>query len=299
MICLVCGNKNEKEFTQYLSLDYLSQCQKCGMVFMSEIKQAENYYQDKTSREFDSAKQNTRFRNCCNRLGEFKNFLNRRMNILDVGCNEGSFLKVARDAGYKITGLEPNTKLVEYARGQGLPVIEGTLEDFRPEQDFDVITLFNVLEHLKEPKAALDKVRSLLAPAGFLVLEIPNIGSFLAKKMKEDWEMITIEHFFYFSPKTIQSFLNNCGFKVRKISVRQFDEWHLGVKESLTRLGFNLFKTKKYPPMASPESKPAANIRRRKRVYVDSIRVVLSALVKIFKRGDYLLIVAQKCNENE
>jgi len=293
MNCLVCGNKNEEEFSNYLSLDYLRQCQKCGFVFMAEVRQVKDYYQHKISREFDSTKQNSRFRNCQDRLKIFKKFINPNMDILDVGCNEGSFLKVAQDFGYKILGLEPNDRLLNYAKSCNLPVIQGTIEDFKTEKNFDVITLFNVLEHLKEPTATIRKIDSLLSPGGYLVLELPNIDSYLAKKLKENWEMITIEHLFYFSPKTIKIFLADKGFLIKKISIRQFDEWNLGIKDSLARLGLHSFKTKKQFQLSSPGPKITQNSKQR-RTYLKPIRFLLSILVKIFRRGDYILIVAKK-----
>lgn len=292
MKCLICGN--EKKFNQYLSLDYLKECPECGFVFMAEIQQPEDYYEAKTSRRFDGQKQETRFRNCRNRLNSFKKFINRKMNILEVGCNEGSFLKIAKESGYEILGLEPNDKLVEYANNLNLPVVQGIIETFRPERQFDAIVLFNVLEHLKDPAGALRKMSSILSPGGYLVLEIPSIDSFLAKKQKEDWEMITVEHFSYFSQKTITAFLNSHGFSVKQISVRQFDEWHLGIKECLTRLGFNLFKTAKKPSVGSQGQESEAREFSQKHPYLNPVRVFMSFLVKILKRGDYILVVAQK-----
>jgi len=292
MKCLICGN--EKDFNQYLSLSYLKKCSKCGFVFMAEIQQPEDYYEAKTSRRFDNQKQETRFRNCRNRLDSFKKFLNQKTSILEVGCNEGSFLKIAQEAGYEILGLEPNDKLVEYAKNLNLPVVQGIIETFRPERRYDAIVLFNVLEHLKDPAGALQKMSSILSPAGYLVLEIPSIDSFLAKKQKENWEMITVEHFSYFSQKTITAFLNTYGFSVKQISVRQFDEWHLGIKECLIRLGFNLFKTAERSSVGDQNQESEIREFSQKHPYLNPVRFFLSFLVKVLKRGDYILVVAQK-----
>ncbi|MCD6283893.1 class I SAM-dependent methyltransferase [bacterium] len=100
------------------------------------------------------------------------------MKILDVGCHEGIFLKILKDKGYKVLGLEPNTEMVKYGRNMGLSIEQNFIEDFLTDRQFAMVTLFHVIEHLRRP----DKVLNFLKPEGYLVLELPNIESYSAKK---------------------------------------------------------------------------------------------------------------------
>ena len=181
--------------------------------------------------------------------------------------------------------------MVNYSRKLGVLIEQGLAEDFRTERKFEAIALFHVLEHLSEPKSIIGKVSGWLKKDGYLFLELPNIESFLARKMGSDWEMINSEHLWYFSPKTIKIFLEGNGFKTKRIYFRQFDEWNLGLGECLIRLGL------KRPAIKKNSLLPAKNILKKnsaKENFLALARKVLCFLVKFLKRGDYILIVAKK-----
>lgn len=97
--------------------------------------------------------------------------------LLDVGCGRGAFLDVARAHGLDTTGLEPSPAAASFA-AQRHPVIATPVAALTPRVgQFDVITLWDVLEHLADPGAALRSLRSLLSPGGFLVILTPMMGS--------------------------------------------------------------------------------------------------------------------------
>lgn len=95
--------------------------------------------------------------------------------ILDVGCGNGDFLKVAEDLGHAAVGIDPDPRAVELARGRGLDVRRGSLPRSGLEPgSFDHIFLAHVLEHLHRPVAALEEALALLAPGGRLWISQPN-----------------------------------------------------------------------------------------------------------------------------
>ncbi len=96
--------------------------------------------------------------------------------ILDVGSGSGEWLAALQQAGHRVSGVEPDPYYGEYARRQYGVEVEtaGILDLQRPENSFDVITLFHVLEHLPDPLAALLKFRGWLRPGGLLIIEVPN-----------------------------------------------------------------------------------------------------------------------------
>lgn len=293
MECLVCGN-NKDNFLDYFSANDLVRCQRCGFVFRigRQEKKEDYFHKEDYAERLTSEKQISRLRNCQGRLSSIRKIIKSNFAVLDIGCNEGFFLKTIQEAGGLGQGLEPNFKMVEFAQRLGLSVKRGTIEEFETKEKFNLVTLFHVLEHLQNPNQAIRKIGKWLKTKGYLVLESPNIESYLAKKMKESWPMLGQEHLSFFSPKTIRMFLEKNSFAVRKISFRQFDEWNLSINECLIRLGLRLPKRKNtLSSMASCHSGNRCFIRR---IILLLLRKILCLFVKIFKRGDYILVIAQR-----
>ena len=139
-----------------------------------------------------------------------------RRRLLDVGCGTGWFVGVAADAGWTATGLEVSRWAVGQARQRcpGATILSGRLEDADlPRASFDVVTLWNVLEHMSSPGEALARVRAWLAPTGHLFLALPNADSFTARRMGHAWVLLLREHLWYFDPSTIARLLRRWGFE--------------------------------------------------------------------------------------
>src|SRR5262245_22180597 len=96
--------------------------------------------------------------------------------LLDVGCATGIFLDGMRRLGWQVQGVEPTESAAQYARSRlGLEVFGGRLEEAGfADASFDAITLWDVLEHVHEPRVVLNELARLLRPGGLLVLSLPN-----------------------------------------------------------------------------------------------------------------------------
>ncbi len=96
--------------------------------------------------------------------------------LLDVGCGVGRFCLAARSKGWDVIGIDTSEKAVKAARElAGLPVFQGSVDDMLKEgKRFDVVTAFEVLEHLGDPVTFLGKLRSLIIPGGHLFCTVPN-----------------------------------------------------------------------------------------------------------------------------
>lgn len=135
--------------------------------------------------------------------------------LLDVGAYIGVFVEVARTAGWDAIGLEPSHWAVAEARRHGLPMIAGTLT--APELravSFDVITLWDVIEHLENPHAELARARELLRPGGGIVVHTMDIASPIARLMGARWPWLMAMHVQYFSRRTLTRMLAEVGFRV-------------------------------------------------------------------------------------
>jgi len=145
--------------------------------------------------------------------------------ILDVGCAAGFFLKVMKDKGWETHGIEVSEAVATHARSElNLPNIHigdaSLLENFE-KNSFDVITFWDVVEHLEDPRQALSQARMLLKDQGVLIVETQNVESIFAKIMGANWQHYKHEeHLYHFSPETIRRLLSEAGFQVLKNTPR-------------------------------------------------------------------------------
>jgi SAM-dependent methyltransferase len=135
--------------------------------------------------------------------------------LLDVGAYTGVFVEIAARHGWDAWGLEPSRWAVSVAREQGLQMIEGTLESAAlPEASYDVITLWDVIEHVTDPFAELRRAYRMLRPGGLLVLHTMDIDSRFARLMGARWPWLMEMHIYYFSRRTLTEMLGKAGFDV-------------------------------------------------------------------------------------
>ncbi|HLE13997.1 MAG TPA: class I SAM-dependent methyltransferase [Anaerolineales bacterium] len=144
--------------------------------------------------------------------------------LLDVGCATGKFLKgMQRFPGWELFGVELNAEAANIARrSPGLEISTGTLEETRfPTSYFDAITLWDVLEHLHDPKSTLVEIKRILKPDGILVFRIPNGGSWDARLFGKYWfGMDAPRHLYVFDVQTISDLLQRSGFNVIDINCK-------------------------------------------------------------------------------
>lgn len=135
-------------------------------------------------------------------------------HVLDIGCSSGYFLSIAQEQGYEISGVEPNQKESKYALDNGINIIGSSLKDIQQAQiTFDAITLWDVLEHIKDPVNYLKSLRMFLKPNGYVFVQIPTCDSLAARVMQKKCNMFDgIEHLTLFSAKSLDSAFNSADF---------------------------------------------------------------------------------------
>jgi 2-polyprenyl-3-methyl-5-hydroxy-6-metoxy-1,4-benzoquinol methylase len=135
--------------------------------------------------------------------------------LLDVGCSTGIFMAAARSRGWDVQGIETSSWAVGRARERfDLEHIQPTAVETAvlPPNSFDVVTLWDVLEHVGSPTAVLNRVSEWLKPTGHIFLTVPNIESTMARFMGERWPLLLREHLWYFSPATSARLMEQTGF---------------------------------------------------------------------------------------
>lgn len=163
-----------------------------------------------------------------------------RGRLLDVGCFCGVFLSVAAERGWDCDGLEPLIGPSIYARSHyGLRVVTDTLRatTFPPNQ-FDVVTAFQVFEHLIEPDKEIEIILPMLKPSGLLVIEVPNIVTPLVNLLGPRHRHFVQDHVSFFSAQTLSALMERFGLRVRqtyypsrRLSLRHISWWlgHYGL----------------------------------------------------------------------
>lgn len=137
--------------------------------------------------------------------------------VLDVGCSIGLFNKIARDRGWDPVGLELNKKAVDYAVNTlGLDVRPQLLHEADLEKEsFDVLTLWEVIEHVPDPRALLKACREMIRPGGVLALLVPNRDALSARVMRNHCSCFGgRNHLWYFADRHLTALLADAGFEV-------------------------------------------------------------------------------------
>ena len=141
--------------------------------------------------------------------------------LIDVGCHIGVMVELAQARGWEAWGIEPSTWASEQAHARGLHVITGTLSDANvPENYFDVVTLWDVIEHLTDPVAEICNVYRVLKPGGVFAIHTIDIESAFARLMGARWPWLMEMHLYYFSPRTLGKMLEQNGFQVIRHSAQ-------------------------------------------------------------------------------
>lgn len=124
-------------------------------------------------------------------------------SLLDVGTGAGAFLEAADRSGWEALGVEPSAIARQTAQKKGLNVV-GAIEELNASKKFNVITLWHVLEHLPDLTVTIRKLKSMLAPKGYLIIAVPNYKSYDAQHYKHFWAAYDVpRHLWHFSRETL------------------------------------------------------------------------------------------------
>jgi len=170
------------------------------------------------------------------RLRLMGRFVPRPGRLLDVGCSTGTSLVAARALGWQTAGIDPNPVAVQIARERGLDVELGFLGDFKAGDiggPFDCVVLSEVLEHLPEPRQALEQIRSLLLPGGLLLCSTPNAASRLCRL----FQLKSKEHLYLFSIDNLRALVESRGFDICHCQTTSRMRSLAGMEASTTEIG--------------------------------------------------------------
>lgn len=219
--CPICNEPGR--FTWAEVEDYtISQCSRCGHRYVSAqpSESAGEVYDEEYYETMNLPKEAFKRRYYAQRLLDLVPSAREARTLLDVGCGTGIFVDVARALGFDTTGVEPSRWASQYAREErNLDVQCGQIEDISPDRhSFDIITLWEVIEHMEAPVEALRHAHRLLGDDGLLVLSVPN------SRGPVGWcrwgrELMPWWHLQHFTPRTIRLALEKSGFRIIRLQM--------------------------------------------------------------------------------
>jgi len=162
--------------------------------------------------------------------------------ILDLGAGTGEFLAQVKKVGWQIFGVEPNEGARNLAAEKGVDLLEDSASF--PDQHFDVITMWHVLEHVPDLEKQIKELGRLLKPDGLLVIAVPNFKSYDAGEYKEFWAAYDVpRHLYHFSPNAIEEIFGGMGFSLTSQKGLFFDAFYVSLLSEKYRTGTaNIFR---------------------------------------------------------
>lgn len=215
--CLICNSTKLTDMPDYRD-SYLCSCNSCGFVFARRIPTTQElveHYEGYGRNDYLSPITIQRYHEL---LDSFEPY--RKTNrLLDVGCGIGYFLEVAKERGWEVYGTEYTDEAVGICENKGITMHQGMLDPTNYEPgSFDIMTSFEVIEHINNPAEEIQNSSQLLRPGGMYYLTTPNFNSLLRYRLKSKYNVIVYpEHLSYYTPKTIRKLFSSVGFTTKSI----------------------------------------------------------------------------------
>lgn len=232
-----CNLCNANKYTIFKEIDgyRLVKCKGCGLVYLNPRPTQQEIHEQysagyhierllgqepKTQEEIgqEISKNTGRAEEIVKQFGD-------KRKLLDIGCGAGFFIACLKGYDWDVTGIDVSEWASGFARDKlGLNVFTGGVEDVPFNEQFDVITMYHVLEHLPNPLKTLKRVSEILANDGVLVIKGPNLASFDRIWHGKNWRGYDPPFdLYHFNPKTYRMMLTKAGLSIQKIVFQYWD----------------------------------------------------------------------------
>lgn len=272
--CLICNFQTLQMLKGY-EKDYLVKCKSCGFVFC-EKKPSEQelitHYNGYPRNSCISAITIKRYNELLDGFEAYR----KTNNIIDIGCGDGYFLEAAKQRGWNVYGTEFTDIAIQSCSAKAIRMRKGILDSSNYENiEFDVVTSFEVIEHINNPQSEIKSIKKILRNGGLFYFTTPNFNSISRLILKTKWNVIEYpEHLSYYTSKTINHLLILNGF--------------VKLKTETTGIHINSFRKS----IGSKTSKSAENIeeglreKTETKLFFKYLKKSINIILNIFKKGD-------------
>jgi 2-polyprenyl-3-methyl-5-hydroxy-6-metoxy-1,4-benzoquinol methylase len=216
--CPTCQSNRERVIFRKNGGTYVM-CGSCSMVYLNPVfrdDELQKYYENNNTVQAGAHQTESEFYTTIYKqgLGSLMPFVSSG-RILDIGCSSGLFLDIARVFGFDTCGIELNSAERRIASNRGHTIWGSPLEKINRGERFNVITLWDVFEHIKDGSALLGEMRERLTVGGVVFLQVPNVASLASRALWDRCNMFDgIEHVNLYSPSTIRLLAEKQGFEI-------------------------------------------------------------------------------------
>lgn len=245
--CMACG---KEKFSKFIELkDYfltkedfeLIRCANCGLLYTHPVPEPDQIAKYYDSKEYTShitkgfSVKNILYRNArALTLRRKVKLIEKHKevgSILDIGAGTGNFLNHCRSQGWNVEGVEVNKGAREYARKQfGLEFFSDTSQFETQPPQFDVITMWHVLEHLEDPERQMILNTKILKEEGIMVIAIPDYTSWDACHYAKFWAAYDVpRHLYHFSKKSFEMFSDKIGLTIVELKPMIMDAFYISL----------------------------------------------------------------------
>jgi SAM-dependent methyltransferase len=273
-VCPFCGGTALRRFSAIPSDErtgerlLLVECRTCAFAWQwpprrdldkSVAHASSRYVEPQDNAYYDPA---TRAKVAREQLGFIRELTGAPTRLLDVGAGDGAFVMEAARQGWSAVGVDPAAPV---CRDDNPRFVRGLLSDLPPEERFDVITLWDVIEHLDSPMDVLAAATKLLSPGGHLVIETGNYQSADRIAAGQSWWCYADDHRWYFAPPIVMGMLSRLGLARISLANRVLRPAWRGERSPKPRVGGVVRNILKRPDHSAEELRRFARLHRASR----------------------------------
>lgn len=255
--CPVCRSKNihialsAKDYTVSGEIFEIYECGNCSFRFTQHVPeesgigsyyQSENYisHTDTTRGLINRLYHSVRKRTLQKKLDIIRHYTNiKKGSVLDIGAGTGAFLHTMQQAGWHITGLEPDAETRRRANERYGIVLDSPQKLYTANiSPCDAVTLWHVLEHVHDLHGYITQIKKLLKPNGCIFIAVPNYTSYDASVYGEHWAAYDVpRHLYHFSPASMKELLKQHDLKLHKVLPMWYDSFYVSMLSEKYKTG--------------------------------------------------------------
>ena len=308
--CCVCDNKNPSDFKVLYKKEKFSvvECNKCSFTFIPPYFRKQISYENYKDENVANAVRNgnnfvkiERHKLRYNLIKKYKS----SGSLFDLGAGWGHFMLTGQMLGYDVYGIEISEQPYLYSKNDlKLPVDHIDFFDMKEDKKYDIVTMWDVLEHIDKADDVIAKCARITSKDGYIVIQVPQIDSYFAKKHKDSWKMMGLDHVNYFGKKTITQLLKKHGYEVKTIKssfeIKLFIMYTIlpllkrlrgNTKQTQQQANSNIKASERQQYFNTFTQKPMWKLK----LYMKIHNVIYKTL-EILNIGEEMIVVAKKIN---